>query len=75
MVAHTYSLNETMMYRLSAVSDAHLKLRVGKVRDKVVRMLEVVKANSVELNRDNTVSFEVEPGSGIRTIPFSRATV
>ncbi len=75
VVAHTYSLNETMMYRLSAVSDAHLKLRVGKVRDKVVRMLEVVKANSVELNRDNTVSFEVEPGSGIRIIPFSRATV
>ena len=47
-------------------------MRVGKVRDKVVRMLEVVKANSVELNRDNTISFEVEPGSGIRIIPYSQ---
>ena len=38
-------------------------------------MLEVVKTNSVELNRDNTVSFEVEAGSGIRIIPFSQARV
>ena len=75
VVAHTYSLNETMMYRLSAACDAHLKLRVGKVRGKVVRMLEVVKANGVELDRDNTVSFEVESGSGIRIIPFSQAKV
>tara|TARA_B100000315_G_C14035545_1_gene345148 strand:- start:27 stop:200 length:174 start_codon:yes stop_codon:yes gene_type:complete len=55
--------------------DAHLKLRVGKVREKVVRMLEVVKANSVELTRDNAITFEVDAGSGIRIIPFSQARV
>ena len=71
-VAHSYALNEHMFTRLSALCDAHLKLRVGKVRDKVVRMLEVVKANSVELNRDNTISFEVESGSGMRIIPYSQ---
>ena len=75
VVAHSYAFDESLLVRLSAVCDAHLKLRVGKVRDKVVRVLEVVKTNSVELNRDNTVSFEVEAASGIRIIPFSQARV
>ena len=75
IVAHSYAFDESMLVRLSAVFDAHLKLRVGKVRDKVVRMLEVVKTNGVELKRDNTVRFEVEAWSGIRIIPFSQARV
>lgn len=75
VAAHSYTFDESMLTRLSAVCDAHLKLRVGKVRDKVVRILEVVKANAVDLNRDNTISFEVEAGSGIRIIPFSQAKV
>ena len=75
VVAHSYSFDEKVLARLSALCDAHLKLRVGKLRDKVVRMLEVVKANSVELNRDNTIGFEVEAGSGIRIIPFSQTRV
>ena len=75
IVVHSYALNENVYTRLGAVCDAHLKLRVGKLRDKVVRVLEVVKANAVELNRDNTISFEVEAGSGMRIIPFSQAKV
>ena len=75
IVVHSYSLDEKILARLSALCDAHLKLRVGKVRDKVVRVLEVIRANSVELNQDNTISFEVEAGSGIRIIPFSQARV
>ena len=35
VVAHSYAFDESMLARLSAVCDAHLKLRVGKVRDKV----------------------------------------
>ena len=73
VVAHSYAFNESMLARLNAACDTHLKIRVGKVRDKVVRVLEVIKANSVELNRHNTISFEVESGSGIRIIPFTQA--
>ena len=72
-VAHSYALDERHVYPAQCpVCDTHLKLRVGKVRDKVVHMLEVVKTNSVELNQDNTISFEVESGSGIRIIPYSQ---
>ena len=75
IVVHSYAFDEGMLVRLSAMCDAHLKLRVGKMKDKVVRVAEVVKVNSVELDRDNTVSFEVEAGSGIRFIHFSQAKV
>ena len=32
VVAHSYAFDESMLVRLSAMCDAHLKLRVGKVR-------------------------------------------
>jgi len=75
VVAHSYAFDASMFTRLSTLCDSHLRLRSGKIREKVVRMLEVVKVDNVELNRDNIISFEVEPGAGIRIIPFSQAKV
>lgn len=48
-------------------------MSTGKMRSKVLRMVEIVKANSVKLDTDNVLSFEVEPGTGIKIIPYSRA--
>ena len=73
VAAHSYAFDEAVFLRLSALCDAHLKLRGGKVRSKLVRILEVVKVNNVELDRDNSISFEVEANAGIRIIPFSQA--
>ena len=73
VVSNSYAFDESMSIRLSALCDTHLRLRAGKIKDKVVRKLEVVKVNDVELDTDNIISFEVESGTGIRIIPFSQA--
>ena len=72
VVTHSHVLDDAMVSRLSSLCDTHLRLRTGKVRSKVVRMVEVIKANNVELAKDNQVNFEVEAGSGIKIIPYSQ---
>ena len=42
------------------------------MRAKVLRVAELVKVDNVKLDSDNTISFEVEPGTGIKIIPYSR---
>ena len=53
--------------------ETQLILRTGKVRDKVVRVIKVAKLDDVDLDKDNEVSFGVEPGIGISIIPYSSA--
>ena len=75
VVSHSYALTEQVFTRLGTLCDAHFRLRTGNVRAKLVRMLEVTKANGIELDRDNLVVFQVEAETGVRIIPISRAKV
>ena len=52
--------------------ETHLNLRTGKVRDKVVRVVNVAKLDDLDLDKDNEVSFGVEPRIGISIIPYSQ---
>ena len=52
--------------------ETHLNLRTGKVRDKVVRVFNVAKLDDLDLDKDNEVSFGVEPRIGISIIPYSQ---
>jgi len=61
--------------RIRELCNAQLTLRVGKVRERLVRMIEIVKVDNMDLDRDNVVSFSVEPKVGMRIIPFSQAKV
>ena len=72
-VCNSHAFDQTISSRLNAVCDSHLKFRTGKIRDKVMRVGEVVKANGVELDRDNLIPFEVEAGIGIHIVPISQA--
>ena len=73
IVAHSYAFDDNLLGRVADMCDTHLKMSTGKMRSRVVRMAEVVKADNVKLDTDNVISFEVEPGTGIKIIPFSRA--
>ena len=75
VVAQSYAFDSNTIVRLRSLCDAHLNLRVGKVRDRLVRMLEVIKVNNMELNRDNVISFQVEPKVGMRIVPYSQAKI
>jgi len=75
VVAHSYALADHVFTRLGTLCDSHFKLRTGKVRARLLRTLEIPKANDIELDRDNQVVFEVEPGAGVRILPMSQARV
>ena len=75
LVADSYAFDQAMITRVRSLCDADLRLRLEEVGENVVKVLEVSKLRNAERNRDNTISFEVEPGIGMRIIPVRRAKV
>ena len=75
LVVHSYSFDESMLIRLRSLCDAHLNLRIEKVGDKLLKVLEVSKVRGATHSTGNIVSFEIEPGWGMRIIPISKASV
>ena len=43
------------------------------MRDQVMKVLEVAKVRGAEKTTGNIISFDVEPGLGMRIIPVSNA--
>jgi flagellar protein FlaH len=43
--------------------------------DRLMKVLEVAKVRGADKNTGNIVSFDVEPGWGMRIIPISKAKV
>ena len=70
--ADSYAFNAEMFRRLGTLCDSYLRLQTEKVRGKSITTIEVRKVNASALTRDNTVSFAVEPGVGMRLIPLSK---
>ena len=64
--------HHNMRLRLHSICDNHCNLRSGNLGVKVIRTLEVIKANNVELSRNNSVSFQVDPEVGMRVMPMAR---
>ena len=72
-VAHSYAFDENVMVRLGAMCDVHLRLRIETMGSKMIKVMEVAKVRGAEMNTGNIVSFDVEPGLGIKVIPYSKA--
>ena len=70
---HTYALNEQMLIRLRSICDAHFRLKVEEVGDRLVKSLEVSKIRGAEKRTGNVISFDVEPNLGMRIVPISKA--
>jgi flagellar protein FlaH len=70
---HSHAFEEAMFMRIRSLCDAHLRLRTEEVRDQVMKVLEVAKVRGAEKTTGNLVSFDVEPGLGMRIIPVSSA--
>ena len=70
---HSYAFSEQMFIRLRSICDAHMRLRVEEVGDQLVKALEVAKIRGAEKSTGNVISFEVEPGLGMRIIPITKA--
>jgi len=70
-----FALDDDLAGRIRSICDTHITLRSEKVVGKQVKTAEVHKANQVELNRNNRVSFRVEPKTGLQVAPMSTAKV
>jgi len=70
---HAYAFDESMFIRIRSICDAHLRLRIEEVGDQLVKVLEGAKVRGAEKTTGNIVSFEVEPGMGMRIVPITKA--
>jgi flagellar protein FlaH len=70
---HSHAFDEAMFMRIRSLCDAHLRLRTEEMRDTLMKVLEVAKVRGAEKTTGNIVSFDVEPGLGMRIIPVSSA--
>jgi flagellar protein FlaH len=71
-IIHSHGLTRELLTRIRSLCDAHLRLRTEEVGNKLVKTLEVTKVRGAEQTTGNIVSFEVEPGWGIRVIPINK---
>ena len=72
LVLHSHGLTRELLIRVRSLCDAHLQLHTEEVGNKLVKTLEVTKVRGAEQSTGNIVSFEVEPGWGMRVIPISK---
>jgi len=72
-VFHSYAASQDLLVRIQSLCDAHLRLRTEEVGDRLVKTMEVSKVRGASKTTGNIVSFEIEPGWGMRIIPLSKA--
>lgn len=72
-IVHSHGLTGELLTRIRSLCDAHLRLRTEEVGNKLVKTLEVTKVRGADQTTGNIISFEVEPGWGIRVIPINKA--
>jgi flagellar protein FlaH len=72
-VTHSYALESGVLMRVRSASDAHLRLMIEKVGDKLVKTLEVAKVRGAAQSTGNVVTFDVEPEIGMKIMPLSKA--
>jgi len=72
VVVHPHGLTRELVIRIRSLCDAHLQLHTEEVGNKLVKTLEVTKVRGAERSTGSIVSFEVEPGWGMRIIPIGK---
>jgi flagellar protein FlaH len=72
-VIHSNAVNNNILIRLRSACDAHLKLTLEKIGDKLVKTLEVAKVRGAINSTGNIVTFEVQPDFGMKIMPMHRA--
>ena len=71
VVIQPHAIDANTRLRFHSICDNHFNLRSGNLGVKVIRTLRVLKANNVELSTNNSVSFQMEPGVGMRVLSMA----
>lgn len=75
LVAHSYAFDEEILSRTRSLCDAHFKIKLEQMGDRMVKIMEVLKVRGADRSTGDIVTFEVEPKLGMRIIPLSKARV
>ena len=75
LVAHSYAFEEDMLARTRSLCDARFRLKLEQVGDRMVKLMEVLKVRGADHQTGDVVTFDIEPGVGMRIIPMSKARV
>lgn len=75
LIAHSYAFDEEVLTRTRSLCDAHFRIRLEQMGDRLVKSLEVLKVRGADRPTGDVVTFEVEPKVGMRIIPMSKARV
>lgn len=73
VIVHSHAVDRDLLVRITSLCDAHLRLRTEEVGERLIKAMEVAKVRGASKRTGNIVSFEVEPGFGMRIIPISKA--
>ncbi|MDF2954559.1 MAG: Archaellum biogenesis ATPase ArlH/FlaH [Candidatus Alkanophagales archaeon MCA70_species_2] len=73
ITAHEYAFSEELLVRIRSICDGHIRLRIEEVGTQLMKTMEVAKMRGADRTTGNIISFDVEPGFGLRIIPISRA--
>ena len=73
LIAHSYAFSDSMLVRISSMCDAHFKFAIENIGDRLIKTLEVSKVRGAMMSTGNIISFDIEPGWGMRIIPFTKA--
>ena len=73
VVVHSHALDTSALIRIGSLCDAHLRLGIENVGTKLMKILEVAKVRGAAKATGNIVTFDVEPGLGMKIMPFSKA--
>ena len=68
-------LDDDQRGRLQTICNGYLKLGMEKSGGDIIRVLEVVKLRNARRETNNTLGLEVEPGTGLKILPFTRKKV
>ncbi len=72
-IVHSYAFNDQMLIRVRSLCDAHLVMKIDQMGDRLVKTMEVAKVRNADQSTGNIISFDVEPGIGMKIIPISKA--
>jgi archaeal flagellar protein FlaH len=72
VVLHSHSITTELAIRIRSLCDAHLQLRTEEMGQKLVHMMEVTKIRGADKTTGSIISFEVEPGWGMRLVPINK---
>ncbi len=75
VVVHTYSFTQELLIRIRAMTDTHLSLSIREVTGQLLKTLQVLKIRGASKSTGDVITFEVEPGFGIKVLPYTQVKV